>query len=154
MAFLLFKPNVPNQEGMVVALAADQTAIDNGLWINNEETNKIEITTDQYNQIKQDLIAPLSYDDSNNIQWRDMSDVGEASVLTTEELNTQRASIVENYTTIKNNEPNYPNMSAIDSAISLMNGLDFTAVGGTDDKNVWYYAYQADNSYLHILEIM
>ena len=83
-----------------------------------------------------------------------MSDVGEASVLTTEELNTQRASIVANYTTIKNDEPNYPNMSAIDSAISLMNGLDFTAVGGTDDKNVWYYAYQADNSYLHILEIM
>lgn len=154
MAFLLFKPNVPNQEGMVLALAKDQTAIDNGSWINNEETNKIEITTDQYNQIKQDLITPQTYDDSNNIQWRDMTEVGEVPVWTADDLNAQRTTIVNNYTTIKNNEPNYPNMAAIDSAISLMNGLDFSSVDGTDDKDVWYYAYQADNSYLHILEIM
>ena len=154
MAYLLFKADSANQTGVLQAMAADQTAIDNAVWINGEAHQQIDISTDQYNQIKQDLLVPEFYDDNNNITWRDMSEVGQAPIWSTEDLEQQRDNIVSQYQTIKSNWPSHPKMSEIDSAISLFQGLDFSAVGGTDDKNPWYYAYQADSSYLHILEIM
>ena len=47
MAYLLFKADSANQTGVLHAMAADQTAIDNAVWINQEPNKQIEISTDQ-----------------------------------------------------------------------------------------------------------
>ena len=162
MALVIFQSSKPDEIGTFLGFCQNQSDIDNGSYVKEDEYITISISDDEVAKMKQDILNPQSYDSSNNISWTDQdaplppgpNPYPPVHLFTTDEYNQQRTSLVNTYNQFKSVNPSYYNIAAVNAAIATAEGIDTAAIGGTSKQNFFYFMYAADNDYLHPSELV
>tara|TARA_R100000742_G_C4253898_1_gene71975 strand:+ start:202 stop:678 length:477 start_codon:yes stop_codon:yes gene_type:complete len=158
VALAIFESGKPDEIGTFIGFCQNQSDIDNGSYVKEDEYITISISDDEVAKMKQDILNPQSYDSSNNISWTDqdapLPPGTPVHIYTTDEYNQQRTSLVNTYNQFKSLTPSYYNIAAVNAAIATAEGIDTAAIGGTSKQNFFYFMYAADNDYLHPSELV
>jgi len=157
VALVIFQSSKPDEIGTFLGFCQNQSDIDNGSYVKEDEYKTISISDDEFAKMKQDIINPQSYDSSDNIAWNDRdaplppgpTPYPPVHLFTTDDYDQQRTTIVNIYNQLKSVNPNYYNIAAVNAAISTAEGIDTAAIGGTSKETFYYFMYAADNDYLH-----